>query len=305
MNKIWNAARFVFMNRGDAKPATDLVPTSELNLWVLHELDQCARRVQEALESYRFNEAASTLYAFIWGTYCDWYVEAAKVHLNGENEGLKHETRVTMLSVLDGWLRLLHPFCPFISEVLWQSLHGEDACLVTESWQDCGHYNGAAFSAAARRMERVQEVVSAIRSMRGEMNVPPGKRILVAIACSGKVRKGLNSQIDLLMHLARLDRIQWLEPDEKVKGAAVMPLDEATIMMPLAGLVDVGEELARLAKERQKLETEVGRNRKKLDNPDFRKKAPDAVIAKVRTDLHSALAKISELEKAEKRLRQL
>ena len=129
MNKIWNAARFVFMNRGDAKPDASIQPTLDVNRWILSELNSCAADVEKALTDYRFNEAAGTLYNFIWGNYCDWYVEAAKVALYGDDEAAKAETQIVMLTALDGWLRLLHPICPFITETLFQELHGADARL--------------------------------------------------------------------------------------------------------------------------------------------------------------------------------
>jgi len=302
MNKIWNAARFVFMNRGDAMPDPAFVPSEELNRWLLHELGQCTRKVQEALKEYRFNEAASSLYAFVWGIYCDWYVEAAKVTLYGEDENRGLETRTTMLTALDGWLRLLHPFCPYISEALWQTLYGEDARLVTAAWPD---FNGMNFPIAAGRIGRVRAVVSAIRSLRGEMNIAPGKRITVSIACGDHIREELEGELTLLTSLARLERVDWLPAGAEKKAAAVAPLIDSTVFLPLAGLVDVEAELTRLAKEKAKLDKEITKSRGKLANPGFLGKAPPEIVAKVEADLRSALTKVGELEAAEMRLRSL
>jgi len=302
MNKIWNAARFVFMNRGDAIPDPAFVPSEELNRWLLHELGQCTRKVQEALKEYRFNEAAASLYAFVWGIYCDWYVEAAKVTLYGDDASRKLETQTTMLTALDGWLRLLHPFCPYISEALWQTLHGEDARLVTAAWPD---FNGMDFPIAAGRIGRVRAVVSAIRSLRGEMNIAPGKRITVSIACGDHIREELEGQLTLLTSLARLERVDWLPAGAEMKAAAVAPLIDSTVFLPLAGLVDVEAELTRLAKEKAKLDKEITKNRSKLANPGFLGKAPPEIVAKVEADLCSALTKAGELEAAEMRLRSL
>lgn len=301
MNKIWNAARFVFMNRGDAAPDENVKPTSDVNSWVLSELNSTAREVEKALAEYRFNEAAGTLYNFIWGTYCDWYVEAAKVSLYKDDEASKAETQVVMLTVLDGWLRLLHPICPFITETLFQELHGPDARLVTSDWT--GSY--ADDEQAVSRMNRVMEIVTSIRSIRGEMNVSPGKKIVAQIAASDAVRSELESQQKVLMSLARLESLEWLPEGSEVEGAAVAPLADVTAYLPLAGLVDVAEELARIEKNIAKAEKDVASLEGRLSNQKFVDSAPEAVVAKVRTDLDENRAKLEELKVAEAKLKAL
>ena len=298
MNKIWNAARFVFMNRGDAAPDNSIQPVNDVNRWILSELNSCARDVEQALAEYRFNEAAGTLYNFIWGSYCDWYVEAAKVSLYGDGEAGKIETQTVMLTALDGWLRLLHPICPFITETLFQELHGESARLVTDAWTQ----EYAVDAAAVARMNRVMEVVSAIRSVRGEMNVAPGKRISAVIACDEGVRSALEAEQHLLMNLAKLDSLSWQGADGEVDGAAVAPLADAKVYLPLAGLIDVGEETARLEKNIARLEKDIAMNEGKLGNPKFCDNAPEAVVAKVRMDLDEAKAKCGEMRASLARL---
>ncbi len=298
MNKIWNAARFVFMNRGDAAPDSSIQPENDVNRWILSELNSCARDVEKALTEYRFNEAAATLYNFIWGSYCDWYVEAAKVSLYGDSEADKAETQAVMLTALDGWLRLLHPICPFITETLFQELHGEDARLVTDAWVQ----EHAVDAAAVARMNRVMEVVSAIRSVRGEMNVAPGKRISAIIACGVDIRSDLEAEQHLLMSLAKLDSLDWQSADSEVDGAAVAPLADAKVYLPLAGLIDVGEETARLEKNIARLEKDIAMNEGKLGNPKFCNNAPEAVVAKVRDELGEAKAKCDEMRAAVARL---
>lgn len=301
MNKIWNAARFVFMNRGDAEPNAQVKPNNDVNRWILSELDGCAKDVQKALQEYRFNEAASTLYGFIWGTYCDWYVEAAKVSLYKGSEADRQETQVVMLTALDGWLKLLHPICPFITETLYQELHGEDARLVSSDWVDSYPVDAQAVS----RMNRVMDVVSAIRSVRGEMNVAPGKKISAKIACSEQVRADLESQQDMLMNLARLEELVWLPQDADVEGAAVAPLESSTVFLPLAGLVDVAEELTRIEKNLKRAESDVSKLEGRLNNPKFVDSAPEAVVVKVRDELVQAQAKMEELKAAQARLQAL
>ncbi|MDX8390045.1 MAG: valine--tRNA ligase [Mariprofundaceae bacterium] len=298
MNKIWNAARFVFMNRGDAKPDATIQAKNSVNRWVLSELDVCAKDVEKALEDYRFNEAASTLYNFIWGIYCDWFVEAAKVALYGHDEQAKAETEIVMLTALDGWLRLLHPICPFITESLFQELHGEDARLVTAAWS----VSYTQDEVATHRMHRVMEVVTAIRSVRGEMNVSPGKKIQAQIAVSDAMRADLEVQQQVLMSLAKLESITWLPADAEVDGAAIAPLADAKVFLPLSGLVNITEELARIDKNLAKLGKESQKLKDKLSNPKFCNNAPEAVVHKVKEDLEALLGKADELQQTANRL---
>ena len=302
MNKIWNAARFVFMNRGEAAPDMAVTPALDVNRWLLHELDGCIRAVDEALAAYRFNDAAATLYGFVWGTYCDWYVEAAKVALQGEDEAAREETRTVMVTALDAWLRLLHPFCPHISEALWQSLHGRAAedggeMLVTAAWPE-PRWNDAAYTEAAARTRRAMDVVSAIRSIRGEMNIAPGRRIAAAIACDEGLRAVLEPQAALVMTLARLARLDWLDADAEPEGAAVAPLGDANVYVPLAGLVDVRAELARLGKNRARLEKDIAKLEGRLANPQYRANAPEAVVRKAEAELADLRARLDEVEAA-------
>ncbi|WP_167631616.1 valine--tRNA ligase [Mariprofundus ferrooxydans] len=302
MNKIWNAARFVFMNRADAVPDASLRPQLDANRWILAELDTTAAEVHKALEEYRFNEAAGALYSFIWGTYCDWYVEAAKVALWSDDETMISETRTVMLTALEGWLKLLHPICPYITETLWQELHGADARLVTASWHTPRSDHDAD---AVRRMTKVIEVVSAIRSIRGEMNVNPGKRIAAVIAASDAVRTDLAGQQQLMMSLARLESLEWLAADGELDGAAVAPLAGARVFLPLAGLINVDEEMARLEKNMARLQKDIAMGEGKLNNPKFCDNAPDAVVAKVQADLDESRAKHADMAAGLERLRTL
>jgi valyl-tRNA synthetase len=303
MNKIWNAARFVFMNRGDAAPDHAVDPQLDVNRWILAELNGVGREVEQALTDYRFNEAAGALYNFIWGTYCDWYVEAAKVALYGDDAAAKEETQVVMLTALDGWLRLLHPICPFITETLWQTLHGSEARLVTADWFKAFAIDDN--DGAVARMRKVMETVSAIRSIRGEMNVAPGKKIVAQIACDASIREELAAQGGLMMTLARLEKLDWLDADAEVEGAAVAPLSIARIFLPLAGLVNVAEEQARLNKEIGKVDKDIAKLETKLGNPKFRGNAPAEVVAKVEAELDALRTKHGELMAASERLANL
>jgi len=304
MNKIWNAARFVFMNRGEAAPDPEFAPESDINRWVLFELESCAREVDRALTEYRFNEAAASLYGFIWGVYCDWYVEAAKVALYGEDAAAKAETQITMLTALDGWLRLLHPFCPYISEALWQTLHGEDARLVSSGWLE-SRWNHRTFEEAGMRMRQVMDVVSAIRSIRGEMNIAPGRHIVVAVSCSAEMHATLSMHAPTISALARLERMDWLEQGEEMSGAAIAPLDDACVYVPLAGLVDIGEELARLGKAQARLDRDIAKLQGRLGNPKYRENAPVEIVSKAEAELDGLQARLGEVKAAQERLEAL
>jgi len=301
MNKIWNASRFVFMNREDVQPDANIQPKNDVNRWILSELDTCAKDVHQALEEYRFNEAAGTLYSFIWGTYCDWYVEAAKTSLYKGDAEDKRETQIVMLTALDGWLRLLHPICPFITEQIFQELHGDDARLVTDAW----HTDYFTDADAVSNMQRIMDIVNAIRSIRGEMNVSPGKKIEAHFAVSDDLKAALAPQEKLLMSLAKLESIVWLDADAEVENAALAPLSELKIFLPLAGLVNVAEELTRVAKNMEKIEKEMGGLKGRLNNEKFVASAPEAVVTKARADLAGLEAKLTELENAKAKLETL
>jgi len=301
MNKIWNASRFVFMNREDVKPDANIQPKNDVNRWLLSELNTCAQEVNKAFEEYRFNEAANTLYSFIWGTYCDWYVEASKVSLYKGDAEDKHETQVVMLTALDGWLRLLHPIAPFITESIFQELHGEDARLVTDEWRT----EFAADEAASTRMQRIMDIVNAIRSIRGEMNVSPGKKVEAHFAVSDALKAELEPQAKVLASLAKLESITWVTADAEVENAAVAPLAELKIFLPLAGLVNVAEELTRVAKNMEKIQKEMGGLSGRLNNVKFVDSAPEAVVTKARADLAELEAKLAELEASKVKLEAL
>jgi len=301
MNKIWNASRFVFMNREDVQPDSSIQPNNDVNRWILSELNTCAEDVHKALEEYRFNEAANTLYSFIWGTYCDWYVEAAKTSLYKGSAEDKRETQIVMLTALDGWLRLLHPICPFITEQIFQELHGENARLVTDKWQT----EYANDDEASSRMQRIMDIVNAIRSIRGEMNVSPGKKIEAHFAVSDALKAELEPHEKLLQSLAKLESIVWVDADAEVENAALAPLTELKIFLPLAGLVNVAEELARVSKNMEKIEKEMGGLSGRLNNEKFVASAPEAVVTKARADLAGLEAKLAELENAKAKLEAL
>jgi valyl-tRNA synthetase len=304
VNKIWNAARFAFMNLGDLDPDALEVPFEELlpqDRWILTRLRRAVTQVREGIEGYEFNEAASAAYQFVWREFCDWYIEMAKRPLYAtEAPRARLGTQQTLVRALDATLRLLHPFIPFATEELWAKLPwpaflGEKP----RSLMVAAFPKGEELpedEAASERVELVQAAVSAIRNVRGEMNVVPSKKIRALFQGSEAALAVLAAERDSLTALAGLEEIEFLAPGAaKPPKAAAAVASGLEIFLPLAGLIDFAEEERRLRKEIEKLETEGARIEGKLGNPQFAQKAPEAVVAKERVkaaEIREALEKL-------------
>jgi valyl-tRNA synthetase len=301
-NKIWNATRFVQMHLEDRDLADPelLEPPSDLpdpaDRWILSLYNRTVDSVTRSLESYRFDEAARTIYEFVWNAYCDWYVEMAKVRLGGGDPTARRIVQSVLASVLEGTLRLLHPLMPFISEELWQkNPHAGDAAIAA-AWPSVEP--SRLDDEVERDMALVQQVVGAIRNIRGEMRVPPGRRADVVLkAGSEKGRTLMEEAGPVIRELARVDGLQ-IGPDlARPPASAVAVLPEVEIYVPLEGLID-------LDVERQRLEREIGRVEKglsglarKLDNPSFLDNAPAEVVENERrrsSEYRTTLEKLKE-----------
>ena len=280
--KLWNAARFCQINGCTPRPGFD--PAScklTLNRWIIGGLARLGADVAAALEAYRFDEAAAALYRFTWGTFCDWYVEFTKPVLAGPDEAARDETRATAAWVLDQLLHVLHPFMPFVTEELWEKLAEARAQrLISAEWPPWG--DELADPRAEAEMDWVVRLVSAIRAVRVEMNVPPGAKIPLLVKDANETSAArLETHRDIISTLARLASIE-LRDDAPVRGAVQIVLDEATLVLPLAGVIDVAQEKARLTKEIEKIGAELAKLDKKLANEGFLAKAPEEVVAEQR-----------------------
>ena len=289
VTKLWNAARYCQMN--GCKPRPEFDPSSAnltVNRWITGKMAQASAEVTAALEAYRFNEAANAAYHFTWGTFCDWYLEFTKPILESGNEAEAAETRATTAWVLDRILVLLHPFMPFVTEELWGLLgDARDIGLMETPWLDSAETVDAE---AEAEMDWVVRLVSLVRSIRAEMGIAPGVKIPLGLAHAGAAaRRRLETHRDLLVRLARLESATALE-GEAPRGAVQDVLDDATIVLPIAGIVDVAGETARLNKEIAKLDVEIGKLEKKLANPGFLGKAPPDVVEEQRRRLDDAVA---------------
>ncbi|WP_303980961.1 valine--tRNA ligase [Dongia mobilis] len=300
--KLWNATRFCLMNECKADPNFDPAKvTAAVNRWMIGRLAACAQGVDHAMAQFRYNDAAGALYRCIWNEFCDWYVEFTKPIIQGDDETLKAETRACTAWVLGQLLHLLHPFMPFITEELWPQLgEGNTRKLIGEPWPDFSklpvdHEAGADFDWVIR-------LVSEIRTLRAEMNVPPGAQVPIQLRdANARTQTRLSAYGDLIRRLARIDRIDFVTGDGP-KGAAQIVLDEATILLPLAGVIDVDKERARLKKDLDKAAADADKIARKLGNEQFVAKADPDVVAEQREKLAEIQQTRDKLAQAMERL---
>ena len=300
--KLWNAARFAEMNGCGRDPA--FVPRnaeSRLNRWILSELQKAGAEITQALEAYKFNEAAGAAYRFVWNIFCDWYLELAKPVFNG-NGGWKDETRATTAFVLDEILRLLHPFMPFLTEELWARTAATGAprasLLALAEWPVL---EGLEAPDAEAEIGWLVDLITEIRSVRAEMNVPAGAQIpLVLVGVPDEVRERVVVWLDTLTRLARLSAISF--EAEAPAGSVQIVVRGETAALPLAGIIDMQAEGTRLAKELAKARDDIAKVDAKLGNADFIKRAPEEVIEEQRERREAASERAAKIGEALARL---
>ncbi|MBB3560806.1 valine--tRNA ligase [Sinorhizobium sp. B11] len=302
--KLWNATRFAEMNGAKSDP--HFVPEAAeltINRWILTELARAERDVTEALEAYRFNDAAGALYRFVWNQFCDWYLELLKPVFGGEDAAAKAEAQACSAYVLEEIYKLLHPFMPFMTEELWAHTAGEgqerDGLLCHAEWPSPSYTDNA----AADEINWLIDLVSGIRSVRSEMNVPPSATApLVVVGANSLTRERLFRHDAAIKRLARVEAISLAE--SAPKGAAQIVVAEATVCLPLGKLIDLTAEKSRLEKAIAKAEGEVARIDGKLSNEKFVANANPEVVEAERerheeltsqiASLRTALARVSE-----------
>jgi valyl-tRNA synthetase len=303
--KLWNAARFCQMNEcvrvAGYDPAANKLT---LNRWIVGETVKTGRAVTAALEACGFDDVANALYRFIWNVFCDWYLELAKPVLNGDDKAARDETRATAAWVLDEILKLLHPVSPFITEELWAELAAfggpaREGLLINAEWPK--HPDAWLDRDAEAEMGWLIDLVSEVRSIRSEMNVPPAARApLVLVGAGDATRTRLARHRDLIQTLARVSEVA--EADAAPHGSAPFSIGEATGALSIAEFIDLAAEKTRLKKEIATHASDADRTRKKLDNPDFIARAPDEVVEENRERLAEAEAARAKLEAALTRL---
>jgi valyl-tRNA synthetase len=298
--KLWNAARFAEMN--DCKPVAGFDPagvTQTVNRWIVGETARARLAHDEALAGYRFNDAANGLYAFVWGRVCDWYVEFAKPLLTSGDEAVIAETRATMAWVVDQCLILLHPTMPFITEELWGQIATRPKMLVHADWPD---YGAELIDADAdREMGWVIGLIEEIRSVRAQMHVPAGLKVqLLQVELDDKGQAAFARNAAMIERLARLSEVTQVPA--MPKGAVTVAADGAVFGLPIAELIDVAEEKARLAKVMDKLGKEIGGLKGRLGNPKFIESAPEEIVEEARENLAAREEEAAKIKDALDRL---
>ncbi|MHA6533584.1 valine--tRNA ligase [Paenibacillus sp. BAC0078] len=303
-NKIWNASRFALMNLEGVSFA-DIDITGELSTadrWILHRLNETSRDITRLMDAYEYGETGRLLYNFIWDDLCDWYIEFAKLSLYGADAAAKAKTQSVLAYVLDRTLRLIHPFMPFITEEIWQHLPHEGDTITLAEWPK---YDSALENAGAvAEMNLLMDVIRAVRNIRAEVNVPMSKKVELIIKAADEETLSIISRND--NYIGRFCNTSSFEADlnpqtpDKVMSAVVTG---AELLLPLAGLIDIEQEIIRLEKEVQTLNSEVERVEKKLGNQGFVAKAPAKVIEEERAKQadysakrEKVLARIAELK---------
>ena len=303
-NKLWNAARFVLMNveGKDCGQKNEEFTLTLADEWIISRLQQVESDVINHFDNYRFDLASQSLYEFIWNEYCDWYLELAKPSLADTTAPIEalRGTRRTLVRVLEAILRLAHPIMPFITEEIWHSVkdfagvskNKKTIMLTTYPEGD----NSLINQEAANAIEWVKSIVVAIRNIRGELNIPPGKPLPLLIKnATSKDKTLFNNTKTFIESLAKTESVKFLT-QEDAPASATQLVNNLEVMVPLAGLIDVEAEVARLDKEITKLEKEIGRLNGKLNNEKFVKNAPDNVVAKEKEKLDSAKTAIDKLQ---------
>ncbi len=310
-NKIWNASRFVLMNLGEQKEGgeklaqfdPDQLPENlnRADRWILHRFNETVKKTDQLFEEYELGEAARLIYEYLWNDFCDWYVEISKYHLYREGESVEVEadrkrTRSILVYLLDGVMRILHPFMPFISEEIWQQLpNRREEALVTAAWP--GPAEKLDFPGEAEEMELFQQVVRAIRNLRSQVKLPPDWKAPVIIRAGGRSAACLGEEAHQVKRLASIDTLTIHPESEKPKQALTAIIgEEVEVYLPLEGVIDIDAEKARLRKELSQVEAEIKRTEGKLNSEGFLKKAPAEVVSKEKSRREEQEARLQKLQ---------
>ncbi len=306
--KLWNACRFAEMNGVfDAhalciRGAQDVTATRPVNLWIIGETARVRQEVDAALEAYRFNDAANALYAFVWGKVCDWYVELSKPLLMDGSPEEKQETQEVMRWVLDQCLILLHPIMPFITEELWALMGKRDGFLMLTDWPTY-EAEGLVNAEAEAEMRWTVAMIEGVRSARAQMNVPAGLQVpVIQLESSDAASKALTNNEAMIKRLARIDSIT---AGAAPKGALTVATPGATFALPLADIIDVDAEKARIQKNIDKLQKEIGGLSGRLNNPKFAASAPPEVVEEAQENLRLRTEEQDQLKAALARLNEI
>ena len=303
-NKLWNASRYVLMNLGEDFTCRlpDAANLTIADKWVLSKLNKLIAEVTENLEKYELGVAIQKIYDFLWDTYCDWYIELTKTRLYSEDQAQKDSALQVLVYVLEQTLRLLHPFMPFITEEIWQSLPHEGEALIVAKWPVYSEMLN--FRDEENHMESVMNAIRSIRNRRAEMNVPPSKKAAVYILTSKP--DVFTEGVGYMQRLAYADAVTILEKEPAdINGMVCCTTADAKLYIPMGQLVDVEKELERVAKELEKARQNLAMIEGKLSNEKFTARAPENVVNAEREKAAKARDLIAQLEESEKALKNL
>jgi valyl-tRNA synthetase len=295
VNKIWNASRLVLMNLDGQETAEKQEGLYTLpDRWILTRIGQVSREVSEALEDYRFNDAAGSCYQFVWHEFCDWYLEMAKQGIYSDDEKVQANTKGVLAEVLRAVLKLLHPFMPFITEEVWQLLPGESTSIMIADFPE--YSENIEDSQAMSHMDLLMGVITGIRNIRGEMRIPPSTLVRVVMDVPDKESGSVVLENAIyLKSLAKVAEFSIQSHAAKPEASATAVFKEIQIHVLLKGLLDFEEEKRRIGKEIAKLEKELGLSNKKLANADFLEKAPAQIVEEVREKVSNLTGKLEKL----------
>ena len=295
INKIWNAARFVFMNLDDGKfPSIEESDLTLADRWIMTRVGQVAEQVADRFQKYEFNDAASISYQFVWHEFCDWYLEIAKLELYSKDPKRIGVAQSVMQILLSGVVRLLHPFVPFITEEIWQRLpHTQGSVMVAPFPQPSEFISDME---SIEQMDLLKTVITGIRNIRGEMNIPPKTSVKTVIDVKGPKERGiLKNSATYITSLAKVESIDFVSGIEKPKSSATYVFGDIQVHVLLEGLINYEDERRRMRKEMKKIEREMALSRKKLENKDFLNQAPPSIVEGVKEKVDLIGLKLEKL----------
>ncbi len=308
VNKIWNASRFTLMNLEDFNPAAaadDTLPLTVAERWLLSRLQQVSQGVAEAIDSYNFDQAAHQIYQFAWHEFCDWYLELIKPALyDSQDPGVRLHTQKILQEILSSLLRLLHPFMPFVTEEIWHKLPGAQGSIMKAPFPAA--QEELLDPAAEAEMNLLMAVITSVRNLRSEMNIPPATKVPIQFYSANQAAlEALGQQNRALAILAKIDGLAFNPAGDRPQAAAKAVVEDVEIYLPLAGLIDFAEEDRRLTKEMDKIGKDLTTAQRKLANEDFMAKAPAEVVAKEKERVQTLTEKMAKLKSHKEKIKTL
>ncbi len=295
INKIWNAARFVLMNLKDCKSSSmDKGNLTLADHWIMARIGKVAEEITSQIDGYKFNDAASTCYQFIWHEFCDWYLEMVKLELYSEDQKAREVAQSVMQILLSGVVRLLHPFVPFITEEIWQRLPNTEGSIMTSQFPQPTEF--IYDEESIKEMDLLKGVITGVRNIRGEMNIPPKKYVKIVIDVKGlREREIIENNLAYITSLAKVESIDIVSDIKKPEWSATYVFGDIQVHVLLKGLINYDDERKRIHKEIRRLEHEMDLSRRKLANKDFLNQAPPHIVENVKGKAELTSVKLEKL----------